>query len=272
VSEAILAAGAVVWRPAAHGAGGVEVLVVHRPKYDDWSLPKGKREPGEHVLLTAVREVHEETSVRPVLGPRLRTVEYLVRGRPKQVDYWAAPGAGDHAAASHEVDAVAWLAWPQGRERLSYPHDADVIACLQPRKTVPLVLVRHASGRVPAARAARPEADPGPAARIRALIHDAGTAADLTAGDLAAAAGCSRYAAYRAFHQAYGLAPSDYQRQLRVRAARGLLSRGVPPAAAAAEAGFADQAHLTRWFRRYYGITPGAYRSAVGPQAGTDER
>jgi 8-oxo-dGTP pyrophosphatase MutT (NUDIX family)/phosphohistidine phosphatase SixA len=145
VSEAILAAGAVVWRPSAHGADGIEVLIVHRPKYDDWSLPKGKREPGEHVLLTAVREVHEETSVRPVLGPRLRTVEYLVRGRPKQVDYWSALGAGDHAAASHEVDAVAWLPWPQGRQRLSYPHDADVIACLQPRNTVPLVLVRHAS-------------------------------------------------------------------------------------------------------------------------------
>ena len=134
------------------------------------------------------------------------------------------------------------------------------------------LLVRHASGRVPAARTAWPRADPGPAARIRARIHDAGTAADLTAGDLAAAAGCSRYAAYRAFHQAYGLAPSDYQRQLRVRAARGLLSRGVPPAVAAAEAGFADQAHLTRWFRRYYGITPGAYRNAVNPQAGTHER
>ncbi len=57
-----------------------------------------------------------------------------------------------------------------------------------------------------------------------------------------------------------------------MRAARRLLSRGVPPAVAAAEAGFADQAHLTRWFRRYYGITPGAYRSAVRPQAGTDER
>jgi AraC-like DNA-binding protein len=134
------------------------------------------------------------------------------------------------------------------------------------------LLVRHASGRVPAAGAPRPGADPGLAPRIRALIHDAGAAADLTAGDLAAAAGCSRYAAYRAFHQAYGLAPSDYQRQLRVRAARGLLSRGLPPAMAAAEAGFADQAHLTRWFRRYYGITPGAYRSAAGPQAGTNER
>jgi AraC-like DNA-binding protein len=134
------------------------------------------------------------------------------------------------------------------------------------------LLVRHASRRVPAPSAPRPGADPGLAARIRALLHDADAAADLTAGDLAAAAGCSRYAAYRAFHQAYGLAPSDYQRQLRVRAARGLLSRGLPPAVAAAEAGFADQAHLTRWFRRYYGITPGAYRSAVGPQEGTDER
>jgi AraC-like DNA-binding protein len=134
------------------------------------------------------------------------------------------------------------------------------------------LLVRHASVRQGPAGAPRPGTDPGLAARIRALIHDAGTAADLTAGDLAVAAGCSRYVAYRAFHQTYGLAPSDYQRQLRVRAARRLLSRGVSPAVAAAEAGFADQAHLTRWFRRYYGITPGAYRSAVSPQAGTHER
>jgi AraC-like DNA-binding protein len=126
------------------------------------------------------------------------------------------------------------------------------------------LLVRHASGPVPAPGSQGPGSDPGLAARIRALIHDTGAAADLTADDLAAAAGCSRYAAYRAFHQAYGLAPSDYQRQLRVRTARRLLSRGVPPAVVAAEAGFADQAHLTRWFRRYYGITPGAYRGAAG--------
>ena len=145
MSEAILAAGAVVWRPASDALDEVEVLLVHRPKYDDWSLPKGKREPGEHVLLTAVREVHEETSVRPVLGPRLRTVEYLVGGRPKQVDYWSALSTGDQAAASHEIDAVAWLPWPQQRGRLSYTHDADVIASLRPRKTVPLILVRHAS-------------------------------------------------------------------------------------------------------------------------------
>jgi 8-oxo-dGTP pyrophosphatase MutT (NUDIX family) len=142
VSEVILSAGAVLWRPA---GPGIEVLLVHRPKYDDWSLPKGKREPGEHVLLTATREVLEETSVGPVLGPRLRTVEYLARGRPKQVDYWAALAAHDQAAASHEIDAVCWLPLPLALERLSYPHDADVIASLKPRATVPIILARHAS-------------------------------------------------------------------------------------------------------------------------------
>jgi len=133
------------------------------------------------------------------------------------------------------------------------------------------LLVRHAAGRVAPPASGPAGSDPGLAARVREVIHDAGAAADLTADDLAEAAGCSRYAAYRAFRRAYGLSPSDYQRQLRLRAARGLLSRGVCPAAAAAQAGFADQAHLTRWFRRYYGVTPGVYRSAVHPRAGADE-
>jgi 8-oxo-(d)GTP phosphatase len=148
VSEAILAAGAVLWRTTAQGAdggSGVEVLLVHRPKYDDWSLPKGKREPGEHLLLTAVREVFEETSVRPVLGPRLATAEYLANGRPKQVDYWSAVGIDGQAAPGHEIDAVSWLPLARARERLSYLHDADVISGLRPRETVPLILVRHAS-------------------------------------------------------------------------------------------------------------------------------
>src|SRR5262245_58531744 len=131
------------------------------------------------------------------------------------------------------------------------------------------LLVRHASGREPARRGAGRLV----AARVREFIRDsvagpgAGDAGgeELTADDLAAAAGCSRYAAYRAFRQAYGLSPSDYQRQLRVQAARRLLSAGVAPASAAADAGFADQAHLNRWFRRYYGVTPGAYRAAGGP-------
>jgi AraC-like DNA-binding protein len=101
------------------------------------------------------------------------------------------------------------------------------------------------------------------AGRVRDRLHD-GYADPLTADDLAAAAGCSRYAATRAFTAVYGLAPSDYQRQLRLRAARALLTSGSSAAEAAATAGFADQAHLTRWFRRYYGVTPGVYRQAVG--------
>ena len=145
MSEAILSAGGVLWRPAADWPHEIEVLLVHRPKYDDWSLPKGKREPGEYVLLTAVREILEETSVRPVLGPRLPTAEYLAHGRPKQVDYWASYSPTDQAAPSHEIDAVCWLPLPQALDRLSYPHDADVIRSLQPRATVPLILVRHAS-------------------------------------------------------------------------------------------------------------------------------
>jgi AraC-like DNA-binding protein len=99
--------------------------------------------------------------------------------------------------------------------------------------------------------------------RVRARLDD-GYAAPLTAGDLAGAAGCSRYTATRAFTAVYGLAPSDYQRQLRLRAARALLTAGSSAADAAAAVGFADQAHLTRWFRRCYGVTPGAYRQAVG--------
>ena len=122
------------------------------------------------------------------------------------------------------------------------------------------LLARHAAVRLPARGPRSP--DRQVAARIRARIHD-DYAANLTADQLAAAAGCSRFTAYRTFTQAYGLAPSDYHRQLRVRAARRLLSAGVTPAVAAAETGFADQAHLTRWFRRYYGVTPGAYRAAA---------
>jgi AraC-like DNA-binding protein len=125
------------------------------------------------------------------------------------------------------------------------------------------LLVRHASVLVRGPDpAGLEESGAHIAARVREIIHNRYADEDLTTDDLAAAAGCSRYTVYRAFRQAYGLAPSDYQRQLRVRLARRLLARDVPPSVAAAEAGFADQAHLTRWFRRYYGVTPGAYRGA----------
>ena len=143
MSDLIRAAGAVVWRP---GARGPEILVIHRNRYDDWSLPKGKREPREHLLLTAVREVEEETNVRPVLGPRLLTVYYEVRGEPKRVDYWAAVAEGDaDAKPSNEVDALEWLPLAEAKDRLSYPHDVDVVSGLVPEQTVPLIVLRHAS-------------------------------------------------------------------------------------------------------------------------------
>jgi phosphohistidine phosphatase SixA/8-oxo-dGTP pyrophosphatase MutT (NUDIX family) len=151
MTDATLAAGAAIWRPAAtvpqgpQRPGDAEVLIVHRPKYDDWSLPKGKSEPGEHILLTAVREVWEETCVRPVLGPRLPTVEYISWGRPKRVSYWSASGAGLEAAPGNEIDAVSWLPLAQAREQLAGTHDDPVISAFLPVETVPLIVVRHAS-------------------------------------------------------------------------------------------------------------------------------
>jgi 8-oxo-(d)GTP phosphatase len=150
MTDATLAAGAAIWRPAAapragDGAEDAEVLLVHRPAYDDWSLPKGKSEPGEHILLTAVREVWEETCVRPVLGPRLPTVEYISWGRPKQVSYWSAFNSGHEAAPGNEIDAVSWLPLAQARDQLADTHDDPVISALRPYETVPLILVRHAS-------------------------------------------------------------------------------------------------------------------------------
>ena len=98
-ADEVRAAGAVVWRPAGSGS---RVALVHRPKYDDWSFPKGKCLPGEHVLITAVREVAEETEIETILGRKLRTVRYLSDGRPKQVDYWVARPAAQAAGGADE--------------------------------------------------------------------------------------------------------------------------------------------------------------------------
>lgn len=126
------------------------------------------------------------------------------------------------------------------------------------------LLWRHASTGL-SAQPMQEQPEPAAADRIRSFLHDharTDITAVVTSDDIAAVAGCSRFAAYRAFVAAYGISPSDYQRQLRIRAARRLLAAGLAPAHAAAAAGFADQPHLTRWFRRYYGITPAAYQAA----------
>ncbi len=102
--------------------------------------------------------------------------------------------------------------------------------------------------------------------RVRDLLR-AEYAREIGADELSVLAGCSRFALYRAFVAEFGMSPCDYQRQLRLRAARALLADGLSPAEAAAETGFTDQAHLTRWFGRCYGITPARYRAAVFGQA-----
>lgn len=102
--------------------------------------------------------------------------------------------------------------------------------------------------------------------RVRDLLQ-ADFAREIGADELSLLAGCSRFALYRAFVAQFGMSPGDYQRQLRLRAARTLLADGLTPAQAAAETGFTDQAHLTRWFGRCYGITPARYRAAVAPGA-----
>jgi 8-oxo-dGTP diphosphatase len=144
----IRAAGGVPWRLAPDGHGELEVLLVHRMKYDDWSLPKGKQEPGEQLPITAVREVREESGARITLGRRLLPVRYQAGGRPKRVDYWAARvrGTDDGAVPNHEVDRTEWLSASRAAERASYSRDIAVLEAFatQSPDTVPLILLRHA--------------------------------------------------------------------------------------------------------------------------------
>lgn len=141
----VRAAGAVLWRPTGAGA---QVALVHRPKYDDWSFPKGKVDPGEHVLLAAVREVTEETGLRVILGRRLPPVRYETGGLRKRVDYWAATVAAAPApfVPNSEIDAIDWLAASRAAARLSYHRDAETLSVFRsgPLHTVPLILLRHA--------------------------------------------------------------------------------------------------------------------------------
>jgi AraC-like DNA-binding protein len=124
-------------------------------------------------------------------------------------------------------------------------------------------MVRRAATRPAAAPGHLPRAAKDAATRARELI-DASPGEDLTTEQVALAAGCSRFALHRAFVAAYGMSPGEYQRLRRLRTARRLIAQGHPISDAAAEAGFADQSHLTRWFGRYYGITPGTFRVAAG--------
>jgi 8-oxo-(d)GTP phosphatase len=136
----VRAAGAVVWRDNG------EIALVHRPRYDDWSFPKGKLERGETMPFAAVREVAEETGLRALLGPLLGDVRYTVPEGRKLVCYWSARAADGEFGANDETDDLRWVSTGQAAEMLSYVHDLDVLrrfAALG-RPTSTIVLVRHA--------------------------------------------------------------------------------------------------------------------------------
>ncbi|MFB7919019.1 NUDIX hydrolase [Streptomyces sp. NPDC056061] len=122
----VLAAGCLLWRRSER-SGALEVCLVHRPRYDDWSHPKGKLKRGESALDAARREVLEETGHHCAPGAALPTVRYLVNGRPKEVFYWAAEATGGSFVPCSEVDRVSWLAPEAARDRLTQQHDRDLL-------------------------------------------------------------------------------------------------------------------------------------------------
>jgi 8-oxo-dGTP pyrophosphatase MutT (NUDIX family) len=124
----VLAAGGIVHRRADDGA--VEVLVIHRPKYEDWTLPKGKLDKGETAEQAAVREVEEETGIKATLGARAGSNEYYDRhGRSKRVDYWLMEPdvVPDEFTPNDEVDEIRWLPIDGLRDLLTHDHDAELV-------------------------------------------------------------------------------------------------------------------------------------------------
>ncbi len=121
----VQAAGAVLWRRT---GDDIEVALVHRPKYDDWSLPKGKLDEGETHEEAALREVAEETGAHGRLGPELTATAYVdSKGRPKLVRYWAMELDHQQFTPNDEVDDVEWMSVREAEDRLSYAHDVDVL-------------------------------------------------------------------------------------------------------------------------------------------------
>lgn len=143
-SEPVLAAGAVLWQPDPD-TGEARIAVVHRARYDDWSLPKGKLDPGETEPVAAVREIFEETGQHAQLGRRLGLVSYPIPGGTKIVHYWVARGRGGEFIAGDEVDQLRWLSLAAASKRLTYRTDRKVLTrfAKMPADTQSVLIVRH---------------------------------------------------------------------------------------------------------------------------------
>lgn len=201
-----------------------------------------------HALGFTYSIVHiPETAVTEILGDQ--------RGRRAGLPLFAEPVLHDRAAAAALRRLSAAVA---GGQQLAVDEMRDTAIRALVRCT-PLRAGMAIGGMEGPPDVPRHEAG---VLRVHDLLQ-AEYAREITADELSLLAGCSRFALYRAFFARYGMSPGDYQRQLRLRAARGLLAQGLSPVQAAMQAGFTDQAHLTRWFRRCYGITPARYRAAV---------
>ncbi|BBZ48772.1 NUDIX hydrolase [Mycobacterium heidelbergense] len=147
-SKVVFAAGAVLWRPRGANDPNLEIAMIHRPRYDDWSLPKGKVDPGETAPVAAVREVFEETGHHAALGRRLDMVSYPIdspsRG-VKKVYYWAARSTGGEFTPGSEVDELVWLPVADAVKRLDYAHDRKMLRhfAKHPADTHTVLVVRH---------------------------------------------------------------------------------------------------------------------------------
>jgi 8-oxo-dGTP diphosphatase len=143
-ADEVVAAGAVVWRPRR------EVLLVHRPRYDDWSFPKGKLDPGEDAAVAAVREVQEETGLQIRLTRPLPLVRYRSGSRIKRVHYWVGRVEGSDDVSGYlvndEIDEVVWLPFDEALDTLSYEHDRETLRQADEvhAPTTALLVLRHA--------------------------------------------------------------------------------------------------------------------------------
>ncbi|TGD87564.1 NUDIX hydrolase [Mycolicibacterium sp. CH28] len=187
----VVAAGAALWRPDPD-TGEPRLAVIHRPRYDDWSLPKGKVDPGENEPVAAVREIWEETGQRSHLGRRLIQTHYSIPQGHKTVHYWAARALGGEFVPGDEVDRIDWLPIVDATERLTYPHDRDVLAAFTTHSadTQTVLIVRHGTAGIKS----RYKGDD----RSRPLDKNGRAQAESLAGQLMAFGATDIYAADRA--------------------------------------------------------------------------